>query len=81
MKQHEQDQPSGYAPCLLHEVTNCSICSGLDKQRAKDDREPDGPVIAARHPGKCAICGEPFDVGRAIRHFPVGWAPIDCEEL
>jgi hypothetical protein len=70
------------APCDLHELTGCSICSGLDKKLAAEDAQQTGPltwdqVMAlgspppghtwAMWPGRCAGCGEPFSAGDPIR--------------
>jgi hypothetical protein len=81
-------------PCELHELTGCSICSGLDKQQTKEDRElswqewtgigmPErvAPgVVKARYAGKCAGCGEAYPVGETIRFSESanGWVGAVC---
>lgn len=70
-------------PCDLHELTGCSICSGLDKELAAEDRAADGPMTwdqvatlgnpppghaFAQYPGRCAACGAAFRPGDIIRH-------------
>jgi hypothetical protein len=70
-------------PCDLHELTGCSICSGLDKQLAAEDAEAlpkriaPGVVLSA-WPGKCAFCGADFPKGEAIRYSNAagGWTPV-----
>lgn len=71
-------------PCSLHEITGCSICSGLDKQlKAEEEAEstPErvGPgVVLSAWPGKCAGCGADFPKGEAIRYSNAagGWTPV-----
>lgn len=55
-------------PCELHELTGCSICSGLDKKLAAEEFEvpAHGYQIEARWAGKCPKCGEEWPVGQAI---------------
>lgn len=60
---------TAYEPCDLHEITNCSVCSGLDKKLADAEREdftPAGPFGPAVFLGKCPKCGEFIDVGALI---------------
>lgn len=80
-----------YAPCDLHEVTGCSICSGLDKKLAKEDQELSwneltgvglaervAPgIVRARYAGKCAYCGADYPEGEPIRFSKSanGWTP------
>lgn len=65
---------NSYEPCLLHEITNCSTCSGLDKRIAAEEKpEWTGGVWTATHPGKCPRCGEYFDAGTAIYSSDSGW--------
>lgn len=64
---------NGYEPCELHEITNCSTCSGLDKRLAKQEIEWTGGLTTALHPGKCPRCGEVFDVGTTIYSSESGW--------
>jgi hypothetical protein len=69
-------------PCDLHELTGCSICSGLDKKLAAENAETTAPLTWdqvmtlgspppghawAQWPGKCAGCGESFHAGDPIR--------------
>lgn len=74
-EQHEQDQPRSLEPCALHEITNCSACSGLDKKLAAEEREYGIflPVGIASHPDKCSKCGEFFPAGTTIRKTDAGW--------
>lgn len=68
-------------PCFLHEITNCSICTGLDKKLAAEERESfelNGPTAYALYPGKCPKCGEQFEVGKLIYRTEAGW--ICCPE-
>lgn len=57
-----------YEPCKLHEITRCSVCTGLDKRLARERFRlalfP--PTIEARHPGQCPKCEQSFDVGTPI---------------
>lgn len=89
--------PGGYrpmtlTPCDLHEVTNCSICTGADKAYEETLREPtpEGPpphisggvTIWAQFPGHCAQCGHSYQPNAAI-HRPYGgldggWIGVDC---
>jgi len=71
-------------PCEKHEVSNCSICSGLDKRLQDAERRPPGSgrrpgrkarierlpfgVVHADYPGRCADCGVWFEAGEPIRH-------------
>jgi hypothetical protein len=62
-------------PCELHELTGCSICSGLDKKLAAEDAPVDLETLGspppghawAQWPGRCAGCREPYDRGDMIR--------------
>jgi hypothetical protein len=81
-------------PCDLHELTGCSICSGLDKKLAAEETNT-GPLTWeqiqtlgspppghawAQWPGRCAGCGEPFDSGDPIRMSKTagGWVAVGC---
>jgi hypothetical protein len=68
-------------PCPLHEITNCSVCTGLDKKRDRERFElamfP--PRIVARHPGICPKCKQFFDVGMPIT-MTMGQEWICCDE-
>ena len=65
---------TGYEPCELHEVSNCSTCSGLDKQlTAEESFERLGPFTPAQISGKCPKCGESFDVGTLVYVTDGGW--------
>lgn len=56
-----------YKPCELHEITNCSTCSGLDKKLAAEENlSATGPFAPALFPGKCPKCGEWYDRGILI---------------
>lgn len=73
-EQYEKDQPSTYEPCKLHEITRCSICTGLDKRLKSFERSSEfGGFTSAKHPGKCPKCGETFDVGTTIYATDGGW--------
>lgn len=79
-------------PCELHEVTNCSICTGQDK-KFEASLEPSydqdrgvapliggGPTIFAHYPGTCASCGRRWQEGDPI-HRPRdgdGWIGVEC---
>lgn len=68
-------------PCDLHELTGCSICSGLDKRIVAGERktfEPTGQSMCARYAGKCPRCGEWFDVSTRIYRTEAGW--VCCPE-
>jgi hypothetical protein len=78
-------------PCDLHEVSNCSICTGADKRyvasleepmydRGLPPRIPGGPTIFARHVGHCTGCGRRWEPGDAIHRDPEldGWVGVDC---
>jgi hypothetical protein len=63
-------------PCDLHELTGCSICSGLDKKLAAEEKETFtviGPAIRSEYPGKCPKCGDFFPGGTAISYTEAGW--------
>lgn len=65
---------TAYEPCELHEITNCSVCTGLDKRLAAEEKpEWTGATWTAQHPGKCPRCGEFFDVGATIYSSDSGW--------
>ena len=50
-------------PCDLHEITNCSTCSGLDKKLAKEDAEADlGPTSPMSWSSLAAAVVEPGEV-------------------
>lgn len=71
-------------PCDLHELTGCSICSGLDKKLAAEDAQFDAAgwdaiagaaerriapgIVRAQYNGRCAGCQTRYPVGAAIRH-------------
>jgi hypothetical protein len=63
-------------PCELHEITGCSICSGLDKRLAEQDRTP--TIICARFGGKCSRCGEWHEPGQQLTHQGDVW--VCCAE-
>lgn len=71
-------------PCDLHEMTGCSICSGLDKKLKAEKEAETVPeriapgVVWAVWPGKCAFCGADFPQGEAIRwsNAAGGWTPV-----
>lgn len=75
-------------PCDLHEMTGCSICSGLDKKLAKEDAPVDIMTLGspppghawAQYPGKCAGCGTAYEIGEPIRfsRSANGWVPAVC---
>ena len=79
-------------PCDLHEITNCSVCTGADKrfQRSLEDPlpDPDAPVpyipggitMHAKFDGNCAGCGRRYPVGTIIhRPHELGeWYSIEC---
>lgn len=75
-------------PCDLHELTGCSICSGLDKKLAKEDTEVDIMTLGSPPPGhawcqwatKCAGCGEAIERGEPIRFSKLanGWVGAVC---
>lgn len=75
-------------PCDLHEMTGCSICSGLDKKLAKEDAPVDIMTLGspppghawAQWPGKCAGCGTAYEIGEPIRfsRSANGWVPAVC---
>lgn len=82
---------SGYdvtQPCDLHEMTGCSICSGLDKKLAAENGPVDLMTLGspppghawAQWPGKCAGCGDNFDRGDPIRfsRSANGWVGAVC---
>lgn len=81
--------PEGYidvtkTPCKLHELTGCSICSGLDKKLATEEAQFDAAgwdaiagaaerriapgIVRSQYSGLCAGCKTPYGVGAAIRH-------------
>lgn len=65
-----------FEPCDLHELTGCSICSGLDKRLAESEKETfelNGPTAYALFPGKCPKCGESFAVSTMIYRTDAGW--------
>lgn len=72
----ETERQPAFASCELHEVSNCSVCSGLDKKLAKEDAPVDLETLGspppgytwAQWPGKCAGCGQDFDRGEPIRY-------------
>lgn len=74
-------------PCELHELTGCSICSGLDKQLQAEEEQETAPqwlapgVVAAGWPGKCAGCGADYPAGTPIRHSSAlgGFTPTSGE--
>lgn len=69
-------RPVSVEPCDLHEIGNCSTCSGLDKKLASEERESFelvGPTAYALFPGKCPKCGEFFDVSAKIYRTEAGW--------
>lgn len=53
-------------PCELHEITNCSVCTGLDKKLAAQDRSEFRPVTQAKFESKCVSCGETYPAGTTI---------------
>lgn len=69
-------QPISVGQCELHEVSNCSVCSGLDKKLAKEDAPVDLETLGspppgytwAQWPGKCVGCGQDFDRGEPIQY-------------
>ena len=77
-------------PCNLHEITNCSICTGLDKEQLAEDTgtlwsdfgqyRPLGTVFAAQRAGRCASCGHRFEAGADIRWSSdvSGWVEKEC---
>lgn len=81
-------------PCDLHELTGCSICSGLDKKLAAEESQtgaltweqvmelgsPPPGHCWVMWPGKCAKCGERFDAGEPIRmsRSDGGWVAVGC---
>lgn len=80
-------------PCELHEITNCSVCTGWDKayqdtleDSPPDDlpplpRHPDGhPSIYSRFPGTCIGCGRRYERWTPIHHSQEhdGWVGLDC---
>jgi hypothetical protein len=78
-------------PCDLHELTNCSICTGADKrheaslQESEYDRGalprlPGGPTIHAKFSGSCAGCGRRYPAGTPIHHSSEydGWIGVEC---
>lgn len=69
--------------CELHEVSNCSICSGLDKRLQERERtrptggarvrvmrfEPLPPGgVHSSYSGRCAGCGVFYEAGEPIRY-------------
>lgn len=79
-------------PCDLHAVSNCSMCSGLDKRlqaqtrqrgtgsrRVRFERLPPGGVHA-RYSGRCAGCGVFYEAGEAVRYSDIadGWVSMEC---
>lgn len=79
------------APCDLHELTNCSICTGVGKRfeatlaepvvdRGLPPRIPGGPTIFARYGGTCAGCGRRYEINDAIHHDREqdGWVGVEC---
>lgn len=79
-------------PCELHELTNCSFCTGTDKnfERSLEDSAPDpsapiprfpgGPTIRANYAGNCTQCGRRYPQGSFIYHSKEadGWVGVDC---
>lgn len=56
-------------PCELHELTGCSICSGLDKKMAAEEHEEMPAQSApwfARYSGVCARCSLPFPQSASV---------------
>lgn len=80
------------SPCDLHEVTNCTYCTGNDKRFEESlvDPEPDastplpvipgGPTIRARFAGNCKSCGRRYQVNEGIHHDrdADGWIGVEC---
>ena len=62
-----------YEPCELHEITNCSTCSGLDKKLAAEKFETVGQSWTAMYPGKCPKCGDEYNPGTLIHRTESGW--------
>lgn len=80
-------------PCELHEVSNCSICTGVDKKYEASlelpsyDRDgevlpviPGGPTIWSKFPGTCTSCGRRWQDGEPIHHPREGdgWIGVAC---
>lgn len=78
-------------PCEKHELTNCSICTGVDKQfdsslteAAYDQGLPPriagGPTIFANFAATCASCGRRYPKGEPIHHSREddGWIAVSC---
>lgn len=86
--------PHPLEPCDLHELTGCSICTGVDRTYSaslveqattwEDTPVPrrieGGPTIRARFAGHCAGCGRSYPPGEPI-HRPAksdGWLAVEC---
>jgi hypothetical protein len=63
-------------PCDLHELTGCSICSGLDKKLAAEEQETfelNGPTAYALYSGKCPKHEGYFTAGTKIYRSEADW--------
>lgn len=60
-------------------ANQCAHCLGHAGPADERD-EPRGSLrwAPARYPGRCADCGEPFDVGAQIRAHAEGWIAECC---
>jgi hypothetical protein len=78
-------------PCELHEITNCSICTGLDKMLAAEQAPSYAAEVGrvaglppghrrAQWDGSCKSCGTEYDAGEVIRFSKTadGWVGIGC---
>lgn len=79
------------APCELHEMLNCSTCTGVDKRHAESLREvawdrgslpriSGGPTIWAQYHGTCLSCGRRWEPGDPIHRSEEydGWIGVAC---
>lgn len=75
-------------PCELHEITNCSICTGADKAEKKAEQTREEELLAkpgyvrSTLGGRCAKCQCYFPVGSVIRYSEAnkGWVSMSCCE-
>lgn len=58
----------------------CAHCLGHRTAASEREQLGDARWVGARYPGRCASCGEPFDVDDQIRAAHDGWISECCEE-
>lgn len=81
------DMPD-YVVCELHEVGNCTICTGADKAALLAEKTREEELLAktgymrAAFGGRCARCGHYFPTGSVIRYSKAnqGWVSMSCCE-